>query len=65
MVRPVSCLYVMLLLRVQVKGCIRRLKADAHYPHRLHQHYGFIGHCHVHGDTRVVGWKSLSSASCT
>ena len=30
-----------------------------------HEHYGFAGHCHVHGDTRRVDWRHLSSAVCT
>lgn len=29
-----------------------------------HNHYSFIGHCHIHGDSYRVGWKHLSSAAC-
>lgn len=28
------------------------------------QHYGFVGYCHVHGNTYNVDWKHLSSATC-
>ncbi|GIL72542.1 hypothetical protein Vretifemale_2895 [Volvox reticuliferus] len=27
-------------------------------------HYGFIGHCFVHGDNYVVGWRQLGKATC-
>jgi tRNA (guanine26-N2/guanine27-N2)-dimethyltransferase len=29
------------------------------------EHYSFVGHCHVHGDTRRVGWRGLGDAVCT
>lgn len=28
------------------------------------QHYGFVGHCFVHGDNYVVGWRDLGAATC-
>ncbi|KAG2440506.1 hypothetical protein HYH02_010384 [Chlamydomonas schloesseri] len=28
------------------------------------QHYGFAGHCFVHGDNYSVGWKDLAGAVC-
>lgn len=28
------------------------------------QHYNFLGHCHVHEQTRVVPWRQLSDARC-
>jgi len=28
------------------------------------QHYGFVGHCHVHGETRRVWWRDLGAAAC-
>lgn len=30
-----------------------------------HDCYGFLGYCHVHGQTDKVSWKELSSAVCT
>ncbi|PNW77237.1 hypothetical protein CHLRE_10g428100v5 [Chlamydomonas reinhardtii] len=28
------------------------------------QHYGFAGHCFVHGDNYTVGWKDIAGAVC-
>ncbi|GAX75602.1 hypothetical protein CEUSTIGMA_g3046.t1 [Chlamydomonas eustigma] len=38
-----------------------RATRSAEWPHH---HYGFVGHCHVHGDTRHVAWRDISSARC-
>jgi tRNA (guanine26-N2/guanine27-N2)-dimethyltransferase len=27
-------------------------------------HYGFMGHCFVHGDNYTVGWRGLGAAIC-
>ncbi|GLC35987.1 hypothetical protein PLESTF_001246700 [Pleodorina starrii] len=27
-------------------------------------HYGFMGHCFVHGDNYTVGWRGLGAATC-
>lgn len=29
-----------------------------------HTHYNFVGHCFLHHNSRVVGWRALSSAWC-
>eukprot|EP00198_Chlamydomonas_reinhardtii_P013377 XP_001702714.1 predicted protein [Chlamydomonas reinhardtii] len=29
------------------------------------QHYGFAGHCFVHGDNYTVGWKDIAGAVCS
>jgi tRNA (guanine26-N2/guanine27-N2)-dimethyltransferase len=28
------------------------------------RHYGFVSHCHAHGETRRLGWRDLGEASC-
>ncbi|KAG2446177.1 hypothetical protein HXX76_000770 [Chlamydomonas incerta] len=28
------------------------------------QHYGFVGHCFLHGDNYTVGWRDLAGAVC-
>ncbi|KAG2499128.1 hypothetical protein HYH03_002711 [Edaphochlamys debaryana] len=28
------------------------------------RHYGFLGHCFVHGDNYTLGWRSLAGAVC-
>jgi tRNA (guanine26-N2/guanine27-N2)-dimethyltransferase len=38
-----------------------RVRRSAEWPHA---HYGFAGHCHVHGGSRAVGWEELGAAQC-
>ncbi|KAI8470958.1 MAG: hypothetical protein J3K34DRAFT_393209, partial [Monoraphidium minutum] len=28
------------------------------------EHFAFVGHCHVHGEARRVGWRDLGAAAC-
>ncbi|KAF5836780.1 S-adenosyl-L-methionine-dependent methyltransferase [Dunaliella salina] len=39
-----------------------RVTRSSQWPHK---DYGFIGYCHVHGQTSKVPWKDLSGAVCT